>query len=65
MISEPMTCVFFFLLSVSWYKELLSIVNMNFNPLHGGFYPKNTPIVELLYVSVVALITISTLQESQ
>lgn len=41
------------------------MVNMNFNPLHLGFYSKNTPVVELLYASMVALITISTLQESQ
>jgi len=41
------------------------MVNMNFNPLYVGFYSKNTPVVELLYVSMVDLITISTLHESQ
>jgi len=41
------------------------MVNMSFNPLHVGYYSKNMPVVELLYVSMVALITISTLQASQ
>jgi len=41
------------------------MVNMNLNPLHVGFYSKNTPVVKLLYFSMVALITISTLQKSQ